>query len=106
MPAIDLEQARRRLLAERERFDRQLGRIDRELHADEPIDTSTGDAGQNSARVEIGMEIEADVKSSLAEIAAALQRIEDGTYGFDEETGEPIDPERLEALPTARRNIR
>jgi RNA polymerase-binding transcription factor DksA len=41
----------------------------------------------------------------LAEIEAALARLDDGTFGVDEVTGEPIDPERLEALPTARTNI-
>ena len=30
----------------------------------------------------------------------------DGTYGIDEQTGEPIDDERLAALPAARTNIR
>jgi len=43
---------------------------------------------------------------SIAEIDAALRRIELGTYGLDEETGEPIDPDRLDAIPTARTNIR
>jgi len=41
----------------------------------------------------------------LAEIEAALQRLDEGRYGVDEVTGEPIDPERLEALPSARTNI-
>ena len=41
----------------------------------------------------------------LAEIEAALQRLDEGTYGVDEVTGEPIDPERLEALPAARTNV-
>jgi RNA polymerase-binding transcription factor DksA len=41
----------------------------------------------------------------LAEIEAALQRLDEGTYGLDEVTGEPIDPERLDALPAARTNI-
>ena len=44
-------------------------------------------------------------RCDLAEIEAALQRLDDGTYGVDEVTGEPIDPERLDALPTARTNI-
>ena len=39
------------------------------------------------------------------EVEAALQRVEDGTYGIDEHTGEPINPARLEAIPTARTNV-
>ena len=37
----------------------------------------------------------------LAKIEQALQRIEDGTYGYCEETGEPIGLSRLEARPIA-----
>lgn len=37
----------------------------------------------------------------IAKIDAALQRIEDGTYGYCEETGEPISIKRLEARPIA-----
>ncbi len=37
----------------------------------------------------------------IAKIDAALARIEDGTYGFCEETGEPIGLKRLDARPIA-----
>jgi DnaK suppressor protein len=37
------------------------------------------------------------------EIAAALARIDDGTYGVCEQCGEPIGMRRLEAVPWARR---
>lgn len=37
----------------------------------------------------------------LSKIEAALQRIEKGTYGYCEETGEPIGLARLEARPIA-----
>jgi RNA polymerase-binding transcription factor DksA len=45
------------------------------------------------------------LEDELAEIEAALRRIDDGTYGVDEVTGEPIDPARLDARPTARTNV-
>ena len=41
----------------------------------------------------------------IAKIDAALTRIEDGTYGFCEETGEPISIRRLEARPIATLSI-
>jgi len=41
----------------------------------------------------------------IAKIDAALQRIEDGTYGYCEETGEPIGLRRLDARPTATLSI-
>jgi DnaK suppressor protein len=37
----------------------------------------------------------------IAKIDAALSRIDDGTYGYCEETGEPISLKRLEARPIA-----
>ena len=37
----------------------------------------------------------------INKIDAALKRIEDGTYGYCEETGEPISLKRLEARPVA-----
>ena len=37
----------------------------------------------------------------LSKIDAALQRIEDGSYGYCEETGDPIGVKRLEARPIA-----
>jgi len=41
----------------------------------------------------------------IGKIDAALRRIEDGTYGFCEETGEPIGLKRLEARPIATMTI-
>ena len=37
----------------------------------------------------------------ISKIDAALQRIDDGTYGYCEETGEPISLKRLDARPIA-----
>jgi DnaK suppressor protein len=41
----------------------------------------------------------------ISKIDAAIQRIDDGTYGFCEETGEPITLKRLEARPIATLSI-
>jgi len=37
----------------------------------------------------------------IAKIDSALQRLDDGTYGYCEETGEPISIKRLDARPIA-----
>ena len=37
----------------------------------------------------------------LTQIERALQKIEDGTYGLSDTSGEPIPRERLEAMPEA-----
>ena len=41
----------------------------------------------------------------ISKIDAALKRIDDGTYGFCEETGEPISLRRLDARPIATLSI-
>jgi DnaK suppressor protein len=41
----------------------------------------------------------------IAKIEAALSRLEDGTYGYCEETGEPISLKRLEARPIATLSV-
>ena len=41
----------------------------------------------------------------IAKIDSALQRIEDGSYGYCEETAEPISIRRLEARPIATLSI-
>jgi DnaK suppressor protein len=41
----------------------------------------------------------------ISKIDAALKRIDDGTYGFCEETGDPIGLKRLDARPIATLSI-
>lgn len=41
----------------------------------------------------------------ISKIDAAVQRIDDGTYGYCEETGEPISLKRLDARPIATLSI-
>ena len=42
------------------------------------------------------------VRHHVAEVEAALERVEDGTYGVCEQCGGPIAEARLEALPATR----
>jgi len=63
-----------------------------------------GDEGELFER-EKDIAILEQLENELAEIEAALQRLDEGTYGIDEVTGEPIAPERLEARPIARTNV-
>ena len=45
------------------------------------------------------------IRKLINKIDEALDRIEDGSYGYCEETGEPIGLERLEARPVATLSI-
>lgn len=68
-------------------------------------DQHPADTGSETFEREKDLSILDSLESELSELEAALQRIDDGTYGIDEITGEPIAPERLEAFPTARTNV-
>ena len=45
------------------------------------------------------------IRKLISKIDEALDRIEDGTYGYCEETGEPIGLDRMEARPVATLSI-
>ena len=45
--------------------------------------------------------LEKRLKDQLTEVEHALQKFEEGTYGLCDDCGQPIDPDRLEALPQA-----
>jgi len=64
-------------------------------------------ADRASTETERSLELRArDRQRKLfAKIDSALQRIEDGTYGYCEETGEPINLRRLDARPIATLSI-
>ncbi len=96
--------ARARLEEERARLEKSIRALGEEYDQGGAI-SKGGDAARDTAFAESNMELRGELEASLNEVEAALQRIEDGTYGIDEETGEPIDPARLEAIPTARTNI-
>jgi RNA polymerase-binding transcription factor DksA len=51
---------------------------------------------------ELDQSVVTHLEAELIELDAALQRVEDGTYGRCEGCGEPIMDQRLEALPAAR----
>lgn len=60
-------------------------------------------ADRASLETEAGVELRTRNRylKLIAKIDAALKRIEDGSYGYCEETGEPIGLKRLEARPIA-----
>lgn len=63
------------------------------------------DLGTDNFEQEFSLGLMASERKLLSEINAALKRIDDGTFGVCEGTGEPISRSRLEANPWARYTI-
>ena len=86
--------ARERELSEgAARFD-AAARDARTAEVEDPIDAVTSDEGK-AANFRLG-----DVATrTLQQVRAALQRINDGTYGFCIDCGRQIDSARLDAVP-------
>jgi DnaK suppressor protein len=111
---VDQQAARERLEGERARVGELISGLRGEgldvEQADQSGDVASFDANQEDQASEMNerekdLAILEGLEADLAEIEAALQRLDAGTYGVDENTGEPIAPERLDALPTARTNV-
>ena len=64
-------------------------------------------ADRASAEMERSLELRTRdrARKLISKIDAAIWRIEEGTYGYCEETGEPISIKRLEARPIATLSI-
>jgi RNA polymerase-binding protein DksA len=110
--AVDTDRFRELLLAERERVTKAIGYLHKENPGNiedetgEVIGTLDSDNYGDTATVtydrELDYSLEENSETVLREIDAALQRIEDGTYGVCEACGKQIEEERLEAIPWTR----
>ena len=106
--AIDTEHCKRRLLDERQRAQEALDYLHDENEGQveddrEEIqsDNHPGDMATSTFDRELDYTLEENVERALAAIDAALERIENGTYGICTNNGEQIPAERLEAIPWA-----
>ena len=98
---IDVERFRQRLLQLEQETTRKIGRdieSARESADDQPdaVDQAVVDELRDEHLVLAQTDTEV-----LAQIQAALERIENGTYGRCVVDSEPIEPARLEAVPWA-----
>jgi len=99
------------LEAEKEALEKQLSSVGRKIDANgdwvatAPVpDTREEDPNTQADRIETFETNIATVnvlEVQYQKVIAALDRIQKGTYGICEETGQPIPPERLEVIPTA-----
>jgi RNA polymerase-binding transcription factor DksA len=60
------------------------------------------DAGTDTFDRDFALSMVANEQEALSEIASAIKRIHDGTYGICEATGKPIAKDRLIAVPFTR----
>jgi len=79
--------------------ERNLG----EAEGDTTLDS--GDLSQDMFTREMDASIGEQVERRLGEVDRALRKIEEGTYGLSDESGEPIPRGRLEAIPEATRTV-
>jgi RNA polymerase-binding protein DksA len=107
MDAETLEKYRERLLTMQQQLTQRVFRLETELYdmeADRDIERM--DHVQEEAVNDEMMALDERSRQQVQEIQAALARIEDGTYGDCARCGTPINPKRLETLPTARYCVR
>ena len=109
MSAIDTNQFRELLLEERQRVvaalknlhDDHAGTLTDESGEESAYDNHLADTATDTYDRELDYTLEENSEHLLGEIDAALQRIENGTYGTCTNCGSQIPEERLEALPWA-----
>ena len=72
---------------------------------DDFAETDTGDMSQSIFDREMDASVEEGIERRLGEVERALQKVEEGTYGVCDDTGEEIPRGRLEAVPEAIRTV-
>jgi len=101
---LDLDYFREKLLQERARLEKEIAAVEAEVNAIAAED----DIDDVADMAELVVDNDRDhgvlktLKQELQDVEDALKRIAEGTYGFDEKTGEPISKARLEVYPAAR----
>ncbi len=109
MSVIDTDRFREALLEERRRVeaaienlhDEHQGTITDEAGEEAAYDNHLADTATETFDRELDYTLEENSEHVLADIDAALKRIDDGTYGVCTNCGKQIPEERLEARPWA-----
>ena len=92
----------------------ELTRIQRGMQGDEQnrgeaegdmTEHDSGDLSQQMFNREMDATIGEQAGRRLTEVERALEKIDEGTYGLSDESGEPIARGRLEAAPEALRTV-
>jgi len=104
----DIEHFRKLLLDRRRRILGTVQGMEEEALKASDQDFSVdhmADHGSDNFEQDFTLSLVESERRELFEVDRALQRIEQGTYGVCEGTGEPIPRPRLEAIPYARYSV-
>ncbi len=100
-----IERQKSRLLERKAELERMRDgvREDERDRSQEEQDTQfdSGDQSQYMFTREMDATLGQQFDRQLEEVNRALEKIEEGTYGLSDDTGEPIPKGRLEAIPEA-----
>jgi DnaK suppressor protein len=95
------EYFRRKLLRWKDEILRESRETIQNLQAETTINADLVDRAATEAERQLELRTRDRQRKLIAKIDAGLRRLEDGSYGFCEETGEPISLKRLDARPIA-----
>ncbi|MHA1518240.1 MAG: RNA polymerase-binding protein DksA [Alphaproteobacteria bacterium] len=103
----DLQQAyfRRKLLKWRDEILRSTKETLQHLHDDSAQYADIADRATSETERSLELRARDRQRKLICKIDDALERIEEGTYGYCEETGEPISLKRLDARPIATLSV-
>lgn len=99
------EYFRRKLLAWREEITAQTRGTVEYLQGERVNHPDPTDVATYNADRQLELRTKDRLRKLIHKIDKAMARIEDGTYGYCEETGDPISPRRLDARPIATLSI-
>ena len=110
----DLRELRSFLEGERDTLAKNLSEHGRKVSGDwqgtpkgfeEETDSEPEDAADRMEELATNVALVEELERKYREVEDALKRMDEGTYGIDENTKEPISLERLRANPSARGNV-
>ena len=96
---------RQKLLSWKDEIVRQTRKTLAGLHAESTQHADLADRATSETDRALELRARDRQRKLIAKIDAALARIEDGSYGYCEETGEPIGLKRLDARPIATLSV-
>jgi DnaK suppressor protein len=107
--SIDTQKVRARLETKRTELQREIAGLTwEEASSTQPGQgvEDTGETAQAFQEVQLDESILRNQRHLLADVEAALKRMQDGTYGLCVTCGQPIPDRRLEAIPWAVRDVK